>query len=406
MRSLIGRLDSTLWFIPSVSITLAVALSYVAESVDRSLNAQRSAWFLFSGGPDGARELFSAVASSMLTFSGLVFSITILVLQLASNQFSPRALSTFLKDSTSKLALGVFIGTYVYALLGLRLVRNSGERADLFVPALSAWLAVPLVLLSVGMFIGYLHHIAQSIRAVVVIRRIGAETRQALERLFPEGLGEEPEPQAARFRAVGNAEQQVRSDGRHGIVVRVDEEQLVELAVEQRATIQMHFRIGDFVPGNALLCEVWQGSGECDAADVRRCVDLGPERTIEQDAGFGFRQLVDVAGRALSPGMNDPTTAVEVLDELHDLLRRLVTRKIPSAERVVDDVVRLVLPRPDFSDYLALAVDEIIHWGKDSLQVRNRLRTLLADLRTCAPDHRRGPVLRKIEQLERTLAAD
>lgn len=394
------KMGSTLWLIPSVFVAGAVGLSFAAEAVDRRLSSERSTWFLFGGGPEGARELFSAVATSMLTFTGLVFSITILVLQLASNQFSPRALRTFLKDSGSKLAMGVFVGTFVYALLGLRLVRGATEDRESFVPALSAWLTVPLALISVGAFIAYLQHVAQSIRAIVVIRRIAEDTRTALERLYPEGLGGSADEDSHVHHPQGPPSGQVRSAGRFGVVAAIDEERLLDIAQQGEVALALRARVGEFVPLNAPLFDVWGDTAKIDGDAVRRCVTLGTERTLVQDASYGFRQLVDVAGRALSPAMNDPTTAVEVIDQLHDLLRRLVERRFPDANRRMDDRVLLVLPRPDWGDYVRLALDEIQQWGRDSLQVRGRIAVLLRDLLEVAPPFRREPLLRQLQLLE------
>jgi len=393
------KTGSTLWVIPSMFVAGAVGLSFAAEAIDRRLSSERSTWFLFGGGPEGARELFSAVATSMLTFTGLVFSITILVLQLASNQFSPRAMRTFLKDRGSKLAMGVFVGTFVYALLGLRLVRVATEDRESFVPALSAWLTVPLALISVGAFIAYLQHVAQSIRAIVVIRRIAEDTRAALERLYPEGLGESADEDPHIQHLQGPPSGQVRS-AHFGVVVSVDQERLLNLAQQGQVAFALRARLGEFVPLNSPLFDVWGDTSKIDGDAVRRCVTLGVERTLVQDASYGFRQLVDVAGRALSPAMNDPTTAAEVLDQLHDLLRRLVERRFPDASRKIDDRVVLVLPRPDWGDYVKLALDEIQQWGRDSPQVRGRIGLLLRDLLDVAASFRRAPLLRQLEMLE------
>jgi hypothetical protein len=160
----------------------------------------------------------------MMTFSGLVFSVTILVLQQASNQFSPRVLRTFLKDRRSQLVLGIFVGTFVYALLGLRSVRGTAEGIESYVPSLSVWLAVVLVLLCVGTFIYYIHHVAQSIRAVVILTRIRDETHRALERMYPEGVGEDTE-EAQPKRPEGPPSLLVTYPGTSGVLVAVDEEQ-------------------------------------------------------------------------------------------------------------------------------------------------------------------------------------
>lgn len=399
-RLALEKTSSTLWIIPSIFVAGAVGLSFAAEAMDRRIIADRSSWFLFGGGPAGARELFSAVATSMLTFTGLVFSITILVLQLASNQFSPRAMGTFLRDRGSKIAMGVFVGTFVYALLGLRLVRVATDNREAFVPALSAWLTVPLALISVGTFIAYLQNVAQSIRAIVVIRRIAEDTRAALERLYPEPLDDDESDAGHGSPFEGPPAARIRSTRRFGVVVAVDHERLLDLAQRHAVTFELCARVGEFVPLNSPLLDVWGDTGNLDEDAVQRCVTLGVERTLVQDASYGFRQLVDVAGRALSPSMNDPTTAVDVLDQLHDLLRRLAVRRFPDSSHEIDGRVVLVLPGPDWHDYVELALDEIQRWGQDSLQVRARIAVLVRDLLEVAPASRRGALRRQLDTLE------
>ncbi len=176
--------------------------------------------------------------------------------------------------------------------------------------------------------------------------------------------------------------------------------------------------VGDFVPTGAPLARVWRvqamAEEEADGTDepplpleaVARAIQTGTERTMTQDAAFGFRQIVDIAERALSPGINDPTTAVQALDELHDLLRRLARRKIPSPVRLPDDGPFLLsLPRPAWDDYVSLALDEIRLFGAGSLQIARRLRYLLLDLKDAAPGFRQGPITRQLQLLDAAIAS-
>jgi uncharacterized membrane protein len=255
LTRLAGRLESNYWLVPALCVATAIGLSYVSQALDARLPHDESSFYLFHGGPEGARSVLSAVVSSMLTLAGLVFSITILVLQLASSQFSPRALRTFLKDHQSQLALGIFVGTFVYALLGLRLVRGTADGPERHVPSLSVWLAVVLSVLSVGTFIFYIHHVAQSIRAVVILTRIGQETRGTLERMYPECLGEDVE-EARVERPEGLPSLLIPSANTSGMLVAVDEEQLLSAARGARVTLAMVPMVGDFVPPGGRLFEV------------------------------------------------------------------------------------------------------------------------------------------------------
>lgn len=391
------RLGMSYWLVPTLCVAVAVGLSRAAGTVDAHLSQNEQAWYLFRGGPEGARSVLSAVASSMMTFSGLVFSVTILVLQQASNQFSPRVLRTFLRDRQSQLSLGIFMGTFVYALLGLRSVRGATDAVPAHVPSLSVWLAVVLVLLCVGTFIFYIHHVAQSIRAIVILTRIRDETRHTLRRMYPEGIGSDTE-EARLVKPPEPPSLLIPSPGTSGVLEAVDEEQLFACACKAGVTLALVPLVGDFIPHGGPLFEVWGDASRLQVKALLGSVSIGPERTLQQDTAFGFRQLVDIAEKALSPGINDPTTAVQAIDQLHDLLRHMIHQRFPSPSRLDDDgTPRLLCPRPDWSSYVRLAVDEIREYGEGSLQVARRLRFLLEDLLRTAPPFRR-------EELERQLA--
>ncbi|EPX58976.1 hypothetical protein D187_003353 [Cystobacter fuscus DSM 2262] len=400
LTRLAERLGTSYWLVPSLCVAVAIGLSHAAQALDAHLPQERHAWYLFRGGPEGARAVLSAVSSSMMTFAGLVFSVTILVLQQASNQFSPRVLRTFLRDRKSQLALGIFVGTFVYALLALRTVRGTSEGIERHVPSLSVWLAVVLALLCVGTFIFYIHHVAQSIRAVVILTRIRDETRCTLERMYPEGVGEDAREAPPR-RPEGLPSLLVTYPGTSGVLVTVDEEQLFSCARKAGVTLVLVPLVGDFIPHGGLLFEVWGEASRLEVETLLGSLSIGPERTLQQDTAFGFRQLVDIAERALSPGINDPTTAVQAIDQLHDLLRRMVGRRFPSSAREDGEgLLRLVCPRPDWNAYVRLAVDEVRGYGEGSFQVAQRLRFLLEDLLRVAPAFRRDELERQLSLLE------
>jgi uncharacterized membrane protein len=397
---LTDALSQSLWVLPAASVLGAILLSIVLLAVDGRLEPDATAWYLFRGGPEGARSVLTAVASSIMSFTGVVFSVTILVLQVASRQFSPRVLRTFLGDRATQASLGVFVGTFVYALLTLRTVRGASDGVEEFVPSLSVWFAVVLAAACVFAFVLFIHHVAQSIRAVNVLARIGDETRASIARLYPDGVGDEADPEAAA-RPAAPAALVVVHRGASGVVMAVDERRIWELACSADVTVALVPMMGDFVAEGAALFEVWGDAAALDADALAASVAIGRERTLRQDPAFGFRSLVDVAERALSPGTNDPTTAVQALDQLHDLLRRLSTRRFPSPVRAgADGRARAILPRPDFDAYVRLALDEIRHYGRDSVQVLRRLRFLLDDLLSVAPPARRGELRRQLHVLE------
>lgn len=393
----------SLWFIPGLCVVSACLLALALNRVDHYAAQGQTGWFLFGGGADGARSLLSTIAASLITFTGIVFSVTMLVLQLASAQFSPRVLRNFFQDAPSKWVLGVFSGTLTYSMLVLSTVRDSNDASealgrDAFVPAFSVWLALLLVVVCVGLFIYFLNHLANAIRVNTVISHIVNDTRGTLRKIFPDKVGS-PGPPVGIERPLAPPTTTIPSP-RAGTLTTLDEGRLMELAVERGLVVELCATIGDFVPENAPLWRVW---GDPHAArPLAGVVALGLVRTIPQDPAFGFRLLVDIAERALSPGVNDPTTAVQALDAIHELLRELANRDIPSPYRVDDDGnLRAILPRPGWEDYVHLALDEIRHYGGGSIQVARRTHALLDDLLAVAPVARRPPL-----ELQRTLLND
>ena len=390
VKRLLAWTRGRFWLMPTLFAIVAAALGFAIPRFDGFLLQQASLPFLFGGGPEGARALLSAIISSMITFTALVFSITIVVLQLTSSQFSPRVLRTFLRDRFNQVTLGVFVATFIYGMMVLRDVRGTTAVSP-FVPQLAVTMAFLFVLASVLVFIFYLHHTAQAIRVATIIAAIAKETRGALDRHHPDDEGETPAAPAGhdgtRARVVCAREP--------GVVQSVAVDVLADAAKRAGATVEALRALGEFVPSGAGLFRVYVG-------DVRDrtlfgAVVLGKERSLDQDVGFGLRQLVDIACRALSPGVNDPTTAVQALDQLHDLVRRLATRPLPTRRAVVrDGRVVLTAPATGFADYLDLAVDEIHHWGNDDPRIHARLRALLNDVYTVARPEHRLVIVRKL----------
>lgn len=380
IRALREAIRTGFWAIPSACVLVAIGLALGLVQADDSLDTHL--WLAFNGGPDGAREVLSAISSSMITFTGLVFSITVVVLQLTSSQFSPRVLRTFLRDRLTQFSLGVFVATFVYSVTVLRTVTGGDQE---FVPVLSTTVGLGLLLLSVGMFVAYIHHIATSIQVSAILAAIGAETRETIERRFPAG----DDPRAALPGARDEPVMAIVVAPRSGVLTGIDPDRLVGLATAEGVTLRIDLRPGDFVPEGGPLVEVL-GTGSADAGQVSAAITISSDRDMQQDVAFGLRQLVDIAERALSPGVNDPTTAVQALDQVHDLLRRLARRRLPDGlHRDHDGRVRLVTPPEEFSDYLDLALEEIDQYGAEVLQVQRRIDLLLADLALAArPEHR------------------
>ena len=398
-------LRSAFWLVPSLCVLASIGLAVGLIALDQHLPAAHG-FFLYPGPPDGARSFLSSIITAMISFTGLVFSITIVVLQLTSGQFSPRVLRMFLRDRTIQATLGVFMATFVYAMTVQRAVLGT-QGHDPFVPRIAVTVAFVFVLASVGLFIRYIDHVANLVRAATIVSAIGAQARHVLERRYPPDAAAPEEPAAPR-----PAPSRTIPARSAGVLVSVNEELLVRIAADAGCVLALVPRVGDFVPAGAPLCLVRPQSplaaddGADDGADrwpdhgpelderVHGEVALDTERTMEQDLAFGFRQLVDIAERALSPAVNDPTTACQSLDVLHDLLRRLATRHLPGGSfRDPGGRVRLVVPQYAFADFLAVAVavGEVWRYGSDAAQVPERIAGMLVDLAAAAlPEHRRA----------------
>jgi uncharacterized membrane protein len=386
---------SSLLFVPAVITVGLVGLSIAALRLDDAFSHQ--GWWpdLFRGGPDTARSVLSTIAAATVTLTALVFSITMLVLQLASTQYSPRVLRTFLSDTNSKVTLGIFVGTFAYELSVLRgLDANDPEAST---PDLAMSIGVALALVVLGAFVQYVNHMAHRVRVETIVTSISDETRRVID---------------DRYRASEHWRNTTRDESfapdlfvlaqSRGILVAVDSPALVTAASNARVRVRVLLRPGEFAPRGApvLALSTMPGSA-IDEEKMLEALAWAPDRTLAQDPAFGFRQLVDIALRALSPSMNDPTTAVETLDEIHDLLRELAGRERlgDRAYCDADGNARVVVPDRTWDDYLDLAVDEVIHYGRDHPQVNRRVSTLLHDLSVVAPGARAGAAQHKLAQL-------
>lgn len=395
------RLWGPFWAVPVACSLAAVVLGLGLPQLEEALDV--TVPYVFQGGPEGARGLLGTIATGMISMTGLVFSITMVILQLASSQFTPRVLGGFLESRITQFTLGVFIASFVFALAVTRSVRGDYGDISAFVPKSSVTLAFLLVLASVGCFLAFIHHITTSIQVSHVISRIGDRSLELAEALYPgteddEGTGFAPtwSPDPGTPRVA------VSSEDGHGVITQVDYERLTDLGRELDVVVLIDREVGQFLAEGQHLFRVWgvEQLEEADRARLWSTITLAHERQMRQDVGFGIRQLVDIAERALSPGINDPTTAVKVIDELHRVLRHLVRRESPSPYIADEDGRVRVVHRPQsIEGHLSLAVDEISHYGEDTLQVPQRLREMLEDLQDVALDRYRSWLEQALERL-------
>lgn len=354
---------ASFWFVPTVIVLAAVGLAVILIGVDTTMDLPVvTRWpLLFGAGADGARGLLATVASSMITVAGVVFSITIVALALTSSQYSSRVLRNFMRDRVNQSVLGVFLGIFAYCLVVLRVIRGGDEGA--FVPSLAVMGGLILAFVGIAFLVYFIHYISMSIQASHIIAIAAHETITAMDRLFPEGLGDEGDEETDAGLALLAAEQHWSSVAaqKTGYVEIVDEVALLRWARENRTILRMERGIGEFIAEGTPLISVAE-TGELNEETTRHLnaiYIISRHRTVEQDLSFGIRQLVDIALKALSPGINDTTTAVMCVNYLGAILVRLASRKFPAAHRIDEGKLRVIARGPSFAGLLAEAFDQI-----------------------------------------------
>jgi uncharacterized membrane protein len=380
------------WFIPVLCVLAGIVLSFGTIAIDRITDYKFVPKFL-TGGPDAAAAILSTTAAAEVTLCALVLTVTMVVVQLAMGQFSPRIVQTILQDKPSQIAIGLFVATFAHAMLALREVNFEAGT----VPGLAVLVAYVLVVLSIVVLVVYVDHIGKSLRVSSLIELVGDATRRTLDERYP-----------TDDRAHEPTDPHLLLAPHSGVLSLVDEEQLIELARDLDGTIELHIGLGAFVPAGSPLATLHDSDAELEAKRVMAALVVGLDRSLRQDVAYGIRMLVDIAERSLadSPFL-DPRTAVLALDRLHDCMRQLATRPFPPGElRDGDGVVRVTMPVMSWDDYVHLAFAEIRMAGASSPQVARRLTEVLEDLLAVAPSSRREPVARELEQLQAAIRDD
>ncbi len=391
LKQLWVEVNTSLWFVPALMVVGAVALALGLVEAEGLLSDQMVARWprLFGAGVDGSRGMLSAIASSMITITGVIFSITIVALTLASSQYTPRILRNFMRNRTNQFVLGFFVGVFAYCIIVLRTLRSTDEGR--FVPSLAVLGGIALALASVGVLILFIHHIATSIQANTIISTAARETIEVLRKLFPHELGNEAEDGA--MASLDREAWQPVPAARSGYIQSVDNDRLLEFARARNLVVRMECGIGDFIVERAPLVSL-QPASPLDAAaadELGELYAIGDSRTIEQDPAFGIRQIVDIALKALSPGINDTTTAVTCVEYLGAILAAAARQRIESPTRTDGNALRVVARSPTFASLTALACDQIRSSGAGNVAVLVALQRALGTtaLQTRHPSRRR-----------------
>ena len=355
-------LRASYWFVPSIMALLAIVLGAVMVWLDAGPAAgllDGLGWYQ-KAKPDGAHQVLSTIAGSMITVAGVVFSITIVAIAYAASQYGPRILTNFMSDRGNQVTLGTFISTFVYCLVVLRTIRGGDEGQ--FVPQLAVMVGLFLALCSIAVLIFFIHHVPRSIHINTVVAQIGKQLLHSMHKRFPAQIGDPSDEGEAEGRCTegelalvdGVAVAKIGSPA-NGYIETVDDETLMETASASDLVLRLHHRPGDFVMCGQPLISAWPVKSVDDKAkrELQQSYSIGSNRTPAQDTFFLVDELVEIAARALSSGVNDPYTAITCLDWLAAAAAELIRRRIPSSRRVdKHGLVRVVALPDNFAEFI------------------------------------------------------
>lgn len=382
----------SLWFIPAICTAVAcvVAVGLLVGERNGVLHMGRSVALLYGGSPESAQALLSAVAGGLITVTGVVFSVMIVALELSSSQYTPRVLPNFMADRSNQLVIGVLIGTFTYCLLVLRAINTAGEYA--FVPRIAISGGMLLALVSVATLIFFINHAAHSIQIASILDRATEGALQQVDSLFPEQFaaedtalspGEEPPKDHVRILAA-----------RSGYLQAVDQDGIFTIGREREAVVSVEQPIGAFILEGQTLARAWPADAVSadDREKLGHAFILGHERTRHQDYELTLIEISDVAVKALSPGINDPTTAQHCIDRLSQLLLAMARRHSPTRIRTREGRVHVIVKDLPFARAVESAFSQILHFGASNPAIREHLIERLDTLLELVPPDRRRPL--------------
>ncbi len=339
-------------------------------------------YYAFGVGAEGARGMLGAIAGSMMTVASLTFSLTITTLATASTQYTSRLVRNFMRDRINQFVLGYFVGLFAYCLVVMRTIRSGDDNQ--FVPAIAVLVGLVGALVSIIVLIYFIHHIAESIQAGTILKRVTNETLEAIDKLFPsqaaEPMSDELPSHTNTLPAQPSENERAVQLDRFGYVRSIDTDTLMEIATERDTMIRLVVDVGQFVTPQSdvctLVCDEPLDDETCER--LKASFETGPARTIEQDAAFGIRQIVDIAMKALSPGVNDTTTGVMSIEHLGVIVERLADRDIPDRVRGKDGNIRLLTGGRSFATLVAGSFDQIRQCASGNVAVLEAMFNALA----------------------------
>jgi len=393
-------IKASLWLVPFFSVLAYMLVHRITYGI--------GGWLLRTGRIDettgllgltmvGARSALDTVVTLNLSFLVFTFGSLLVAIQVAGGQYTPRIIATtLLRDNAIRFTVGYFVFTLLFAMRVL--TRMGGEIVHQF----NSFIAGVLGLISIVVFLYLIDYAARFLRPVSIVHRVGESGIAVIKSVYPESTTRTNYVETSHRPA--SPDRVVTNVGASGIVLAVNLEGLVAQARSANGIIEFVPQVGDFVAVDDPLFWLYGGAGAIDDCQLRAAVALGSERTIEQDPTFALRILVDIAIKALSPAINDPTTAVLAIDQLHRLLRLVGLRQL-RGEEICDDIgeLRLVFRTPNWEDFVHLTCTEIRHCGAGSIQIMRRMRSMLENLVQTLPPHRHAELRQQLELLDRTV---
>jgi uncharacterized membrane protein len=379
---------NSIFVFPVLGILVALGMVRLIHWFDHQMNMESTA------DPQAARELLGSLASSVFTLIIFVSSALLLAVQLASAQLTPRIIALVFRSAVTKFSLTAFAFTFTFSLAAL-------VRIKTVVPPLTAHVAAYSCLLSLCLFFYLIDQLGKFLRPSGTLRTVSRLGHRVIESVYPHSLIATNDT-SARSREVLKGEPTCTVLSRSGgVILALDIKGLVSLAERFDCVMKMVPQVGDFISAGEPLFQIF-GAGPTPG-ELRHCVAVGAERTFEQDPAFAFRVIVDIASKGLSPAINDPTTAVLAIDQIHHLLRRVGDRFLDEGRvQGADGRLRLVYRTPDWEDFVQLAVTEIRQFGSESIQIARRLRAMLESLIQTLPEERAKLLRRELELLHRS----
>jgi len=395
------RLSASYWFVPMLLVILAMLLALGTIQIDLRVGRDLAELLqpYVQATPEGVRSVLTTVASTMITVAGTVFSLTMVVLTLAAQQYGPLVVTNFMRDRTNQFALGAFVSTFIYCLMVLPTIEGD---TDLFIPVLSGLVAVILALFDAGTLIYFIHHVSGSVQPAYIIGNISDNLTASMQHLFPDSIGQS----SGQIEAVERAHKPTDFDdrthpvyaNRSGYLQLIDGEEVMALTTENDLILQFALRPGAFLIEGAILARLYPEERVTDeiVARLYDAISLGNERTLVQDSDLMVTQLAQVALRALSPGINDPYTAMMCIDRLGQAVGEIARRGTPAPYRFdADGHLRVITDPLDFRELLHTSFNGILHYGMSDPSIISYLLHTLEEIAQVKQTVQQRDVLQK-----------